>query len=53
MREKVICKQLKTLVENIAVQYGLNFECYSYEVEIIDSYLCVTYHEQPSKKVRK
>lgn len=51
--QRTVIKELKSLVENLAVQNSVPFECYTYNVEIRRGFLVVEYTEQPSKKVRK
>ena len=53
METRTITKPLKVLVENLAVQNGIGFDAYTYDVEIRGAFLIVEYHEQPSKKGRK
>lgn len=49
---KIITKPLRILAENLAVQNNVPFECYTYDISILNGYLVVEYHEQPSKKKR-
>ena len=53
METRTITKPLKVLVENLAVQNGIGFDAYTYDIEIRGAFLIVEYHEQPSKKGRK